>query len=132
MGEARTAELWLKIDQLHLKFLQANTYHLNTNTNTHEQIQADETPAKLEQRTKLEGLVAEYLNLVPHDRKFVSASTGDLIANSVKVGGGGAVCWWWFWWLVVGLVVAGEWCSGPVLPLPTLHPGPSGCQTSPW
>ena len=84
MSENRTAELWLKIDQLHLKFLQA-----------------EETPAKLEIRKKLEGnnfkvykslvisslclgLVAEYLTLVPQDRKFVSASTGDLIANSAK------------------------------------------------
>ena len=30
------------------------------------------------------GLVAEYLSLVPHDRKFVSISTGDLITNSIK------------------------------------------------
>jgi len=67
MSENRTAELWLKIDQLHLKFLQA-----------------EETPAKLEIRKKLEGLVAEYLSLVPQERKFVSASTGDLIANSAK------------------------------------------------
>lgn len=67
MGEARTAELWLRIDQLHLKFLQA-----------------EETPAKLEVRSRLEGLVAEYLSLVPHDRKFVSPTTGDLITNSIK------------------------------------------------
>ena len=40
MSENRTAELWLKIDQLHLKFLQA-----------------EETPAKLEIRKKLEGNV---------------------------------------------------------------------------
>ena len=39
MSENRTAELWLKIDQLHLKFLQA-----------------EETPAKLEIRKKLEGM----------------------------------------------------------------------------
>ena len=32
----------------------------------------------------LEGLVAEYLSLVPHDRKFVSISTGDLITTSIK------------------------------------------------
>ena len=31
MGEARTAELWLKIDQLHLKFLQVS---LTRNTKT--------------------------------------------------------------------------------------------------
>eukprot|EP00092_Neocalanus_flemingeri_P024518 GFUD01026590.1.p1 GENE.GFUD01026590.1~~GFUD01026590.1.p1 ORF type:complete len:682 (+),score=221.10 GFUD01026590.1:171-2216(+) len=67
MSENRTADLWLKIDQLHLKFLQA-----------------EETPAKLEIRKKLEGLVAEYLSLVPQERKFVSASTGDLIVNSAK------------------------------------------------
>ena len=38
MCENRTAELWLKIDQLHLKFLQA-----------------EETPAKLDTRKRLEG-----------------------------------------------------------------------------
>jgi len=67
MSDNRTADLWLKIDQLHLKFLQA-----------------EETPAKLEIRKKLEGLVAEYLSLVPHERKFVSGTTGDLVANSAK------------------------------------------------
>jgi len=67
MCENRTAELWLKIDQLHLKFLQA-----------------EETPAKLDIRKRLEGLVAEYLSLVPQERKFVSPTTGDLIANSAK------------------------------------------------
>lgn len=30
------------------------------------------------------GLVAEYLSLVPQNRKFVSNSTGDLITNSIK------------------------------------------------
>ena len=28
--------------------------------------------------------MAEYLSLVPHDRKFVSISTGDLITTSIK------------------------------------------------
>jgi len=65
--QSKTSKLWLKIDQLHFKFLKA-----------------EETPAKLEIRKKLEGLVAEYLSLVPQERKFVSASTGDLIANSAK------------------------------------------------
>ena len=45
MSENRTAELWLKIDQLHLKFLQA-----------------EETPAKLEIRKKLEGITYLFLN----------------------------------------------------------------------
>ena len=40
MSENRNEELWLKIDQLHLKFLQA-----------------EKTPAKLEIRKKLEGNV---------------------------------------------------------------------------
>ena len=35
-------------------------------------------------KSSLTGLVAEYLSLVPHDRKFVSISTGDLITNSIK------------------------------------------------
>ena len=34
--------------------------------------------------SSMTGLVAEYLSLVPHDRKFVSISTGDLITNSIK------------------------------------------------
>ena len=48
MSENRTAELWLKIDQLHLKFLQA-----------------EETPAKLEIRKKLEGNAGPYIIMIP-------------------------------------------------------------------
>ena len=48
MSENRTAELWLKIDQLHLKFLQA-----------------EETPAKLEIRKKLEGNAGPYIIMMP-------------------------------------------------------------------
>jgi len=67
MCSDRTSELWLKIDQMHIKYLQA-----------------EETPAKLDIRKKLEGYVVEYLSLVPQDRKFVSATTGDIIFQSVR------------------------------------------------
>ena len=30
------------------------------------------------------GLVAEYLSIVPQQRKFVNPSTGDIVANSAK------------------------------------------------
>jgi len=63
----RTSELWLEIDQLHLKYLQ------------HE-----DNVSKIDHRRKLEGLVKEYLCLVPQDRKFVTLSTGDIINNSVR------------------------------------------------
>ena len=32
----------------------------------------------------LSGLVADYLSVVPQQRKFVTASTGEIISNSVK------------------------------------------------
>ena len=86
MCSDRTSELWLKIDQMHIKYLQA-----------------EETPAKLDIRKKLEGkcgrfcchdlpdwmrfspgYVVEYRSLVPQDRKFVSATTGDIIFQSVR------------------------------------------------
>jgi len=67
MTESLTSELWLKIDQLHLKYLQS-----------------EDTPAKLDIRKKLEGLVAEYLAIVPQQRKFVNPITGDIVANSAK------------------------------------------------
>ena len=66
-SENLTSELWLKIDQLHLKYLQS-----------------EDTPAKLDIRKKLEGLVAEYLAIVPQQRKFVNPITGDIVANSAK------------------------------------------------
>jgi len=62
MAEVDTSQLWLKIDQIHLHY-----------------IETEEAAAKLRIRGKLEGLVAEYLCSVPHDRRFVSLSTGDLI-----------------------------------------------------
>lgn len=66
MAEVDTSQLWLKIDQIHLHY-----------------IETEEAAAKLRIRGKLEGLVAEYLCSVPHDRRFVSLSTGDLIMNTV-------------------------------------------------
>ena len=32
----------------------------------------------------MSGLVAEYLSIVPQQRKFVNPSTGDIVANSAK------------------------------------------------
>jgi len=63
----RTKELWLEIDQRHLKYLQH-----------------DDNVAKIELRKELEQKVKEYLCLVPQDRKFVSPTTGDIISNSIR------------------------------------------------
>jgi len=68
MNESLTSELWLKIDQSHLKYLQS-----------------EDTPLKLEIRKKLEGLVGDYLSIVPQQRKFVSSATGEIILNSAKL-----------------------------------------------
>ena len=67
MEESRSDVLWLKIDQLHLKFLKM-----------------EDKSDKLKLRSELEKLVAQYLSLVPHSRKFVSATTSDLINTSIK------------------------------------------------
>jgi len=61
VDESHIAGLWIKIDGLHTNFL-------------HFGIKSD----------NLEGLVVEYLSLVPQDRRFNSATTGDIIANSAK------------------------------------------------
>jgi len=66
MDEVATSRLWIKIDQLHLHYFKT-----------------EEAAAKLRIRSKLEGLVADYLCSVPYDRRFVSHSTGDLITNSI-------------------------------------------------
>jgi len=65
-AEVNTSRLWIKIDQLHLHYFKT-----------------EEAAAKLRIRSKLEGLVAEYLCSVPYDRRFVSLSTGDLITNTI-------------------------------------------------
>jgi len=65
--ESLTSDLWLKIDQLHMGYLQS-----------------DDIYDKLHKRKKLEGLVADYLSIVPQDRKFVSTATWDIISNSAK------------------------------------------------
>ena len=67
MTEEYVAKLWLKIDQLHLRYLETV-----------------EEAAKLRIRSDLECKVAEYLSIVPHDRRFVTKSTGDLITNTIK------------------------------------------------
>merc|ERR1719412_698221 len=67
MSVAQTADLWLKIDQLHLNYLKA-----------------EESQAKLDIRKKLEGYVHQYLCVGPQERKFCNPLTGDVIAESAR------------------------------------------------
>ena len=64
---AQTADLWLKIDQLHLNYLKAEENH-----------------RKIEIRKKLEGYIHQYLCLVPQDRKFCNALTSDILFESCR------------------------------------------------
>ena len=72
--EKHIYDLWLKIDQLHLNFLHTGEKSVNH--------------FKLHRRPIISilvlGLVVEYLSLVPQDRRFLSDTTGDIIANSAK------------------------------------------------
>ena len=68
MTEECVSELWIKIDRLHLQYLETDI----------------EETERLRVRSELEGAVAEYLSIVPHDRRFVTLSTGDLITNTIK------------------------------------------------
>lgn len=56
--------------------LQINRQHVNY-------LQADESPQKLEQRTKLESSIRKYLCLVAHGRKFIFDETADVLRISV-------------------------------------------------
>ncbi|TRY62030.1 hypothetical protein TCAL_09093 [Tigriopus californicus] len=64
---ALTAELWLKIDQLHLNYLRA-----------------EENTKKFDIRKKLEGYIHQYLCLVPHERKFCNPLTAQVIYESAR------------------------------------------------
>jgi hypothetical protein len=64
---ALTADLWLKIDQLHLNYLKS-----------------EESTAKIEIRKKLKGYIHEYLCLVPQERKFCNRLTSDVIVESAR------------------------------------------------
>lgn len=44
----------------------------------------EETPTKLEQRCNLEGLIAEFLSLVPHNQKFSCPKIGDVLHRSIQ------------------------------------------------
>ena len=76
--EKHIFDLWLKIDQLHLNFLNTGEKSVNLEGNHF----------KLHRRPIISilvlGLVVEYLSLVPQDRRFLSDTTGDIIANSAK------------------------------------------------
>jgi len=61
------ADLWLKIDQLHLNF-----------------IKAEESTRKIDIRKRLEGFVHQYLCLVPQDRKFCSRLVSEVIWQSAR------------------------------------------------
>jgi hypothetical protein len=65
--EDKTADLWLRIDQLHLNYLKSEN---NTK--------------KLDIRKKLEGYVRQYLFLVPQDRKFCSNLASEIIWQSAR------------------------------------------------
>lgn len=85
MSPDQTADLWLKIDQLHLNYLKS-----------------EENTAKLEIRKKLEGsffntdnmfkiktfhfsgFVHQYLCLVPQERKFCNALTSVILFESAR------------------------------------------------
>jgi len=67
MTPDQTADLWLKIDQLHLNYLKS-----------------EENTSKLEIRKKLEGCVHQYLCLVPQDRKFCNALTSVIVFESAR------------------------------------------------
>jgi len=59
--EKHISDVWFKIDQLHWNFLHTG-----------------------EKSDYLKGLVVEYLSLVPQNRRFNSATMGDIIAKSAK------------------------------------------------
>ncbi|KAJ1524137.1 hypothetical protein ONE63_010667 [Megalurothrips usitatus] len=67
---ARAEELSLQINRLHVSYLQA-----------------DESPQKIEQRTKLENYIRKYLCLVAHGRKFIFPETAEILRRSVEVKG---------------------------------------------
>ena len=97
MTEARTADLWLKIDQLHLRFLQVvlnfegvRWQKLSSTIPLCAPIfflwlkmcvdaiyhQAEETPAKLELRNKLEG------NFSPSTQEAISLNRCSVVDDS--------------------------------------------------
>ncbi|KAK0081629.1 hypothetical protein PV325_011851 [Microctonus aethiopoides] len=45
-------------------------------------LQTDESPLKLEKRQKLEGIIKEYLHLVPHENKYVFPETAHILHRS--------------------------------------------------
>ncbi|XP_034951774.1 uncharacterized protein tamo [Chelonus insularis] len=45
-------------------------------------LQIDESPSKLEQRHKLEGIIKEYLHLVPHENKYIFPETAHILHRS--------------------------------------------------
>lgn len=63
--QQETADLWLKIDQLHLNYLRV-----------------EESCRKVDIRKKLEGYIHHYLCTVPQDRKFCNPLTADVIRKS--------------------------------------------------
>lgn len=65
---ARADELSLQINRLHVSYLQE-----------------DESPLKIEQRTKLENFIRKYLCLIAHGRKFIFPETAEVLRCSVAM-----------------------------------------------
>ncbi|KAK3913787.1 Protein tamozhennic [Frankliniella fusca] len=64
----RAEELSLQINRLHVSYLQE-----------------DESPQKIEQRTKLENFIRKYLCLIAHGRKFIFPETAEVLRCSVAM-----------------------------------------------
>lgn len=64
-AQEKCRDLWIKIDQLHLGYLEL-----------------EESPEKIKQREKLEECIAEFLFLASHRGKFVFAETEDVLYRS--------------------------------------------------
>ncbi|KAG7301351.1 hypothetical protein JYU34_014287 [Plutella xylostella] len=62
----RLPVLWRAIEDAHYSYLET-----------------DDSPEKIQQRTKLEGYIMEYLSLVPHECKFGLAETGKVFQRTI-------------------------------------------------
>ncbi|XP_047358637.1 uncharacterized protein LOC124952589 isoform X1 [Vespa velutina] len=64
-GKDKLQEISMKLEQSHLAYLQT-----------------DDSPLKLDQRRKLEGIIKEYLYLVPNESKYMFHETADILRRS--------------------------------------------------
>nr|CAH7714594.1 unnamed protein product [Callosobruchus chinensis] len=63
----RLNELWMELEQCHLSYLEL-----------------EESPEKIEQRNKLEGIIYEFLCIAPHRHKFYFPETEDVLQMSAS------------------------------------------------